>query len=107
MKYGLIILFACLLLGCMTNENTPGSSITTASDSKPDHYQLRTNIKKIEPFFKPMGEPKDYDWMASFNEPGQTFAEYLDANPTRPTSERNKIYLLPLGSFTNEQVKLL
>jgi archaemetzincin len=54
-----------------------------------------------------MGKPKPYDWLASHNEPGQTFDEYLDANPTRPTKERNKIYVLPLGTFTPQQKKII
>ena len=64
-------------------------------------------MARIEPFFKPMGKPAPYDWLASHNEPGQTFDEYLDSNPTLPTKERNKIYVLPLGAFTPQQKKII
>ncbi|HKX84430.1 MAG TPA: archaemetzincin [Pyrinomonadaceae bacterium] len=60
-------------------------------------------MKKIEPFFKPMGEPRPNDWLASFNETGQTFDEYLDENPTLPTKERQTIYIQPIGEFTSDQ----
>jgi archaemetzincin len=67
--------------------------------------RLRADIKKIEPFFKPMGKPKAYDWLAMHTEPGQTFDEYIDSNPTLPTADRRTIYVLPLGKFTGQQKK--
>jgi archaemetzincin len=54
-----------------------------------------------------MGEPQDYDWLASFKEPGQTFEEYLSENPTLPTAERKKIYIQPAGKFSETQRKVL
>ncbi|MEQ1646173.1 MAG: archaemetzincin, partial [Pyrinomonadaceae bacterium] len=48
-----------------------------------------------------------YDWLGSHNEPGQTFDEYLDSDPTKPTKERQKIYVLPLGKFTPQQKKVI
>ena len=61
----------------------------------------------VAPFFKPMGEPEEYDWLASFKEPGQTFEEYLNAAPTLPTETRRVIYIQPLGEFTATQGKVL
>lgn len=69
--------------------------------------ELTTAILQIEPFFKPMGKPKPYDWLASNHEPGQTFEEYINSNPTLPTDERKTIYVLPLGSFTLQQKKII
>ncbi|MBK6748530.1 MAG: hypothetical protein IPG67_00530 [Acidobacteria bacterium] len=81
--------------------------MTAARDAKKERAELRANIKKIEPFFKPMGKPGTSDWLASHNGPGQTFEEYLDADPTKPTKERQKIYVLPLGTFNAKQQKLV
>ncbi len=81
--------------------------MATAHEAKKERADLRAAIKKIEPFFKPMGKPKGYDWLASHNEPSQTFEEYLDSNPTKPTTERRKIYVLPLGTFTSQQKKII
>jgi archaemetzincin len=47
------------------------------------------------------------DWLEGHPEGGQTFAEYLTANPTLPTSERQTIYIQPIGTFTGEQKKIL
>lgn len=81
--------------------------MAAAREAKKEIKELRENIKKIEPFFKPMGKPAANDWLASYRETGQTFEEYLDADPTKPTKERQKIYVLPLGSLNAKQQKLI
>ena len=45
--------------------------------------------------------------LGSNNEPGQTFEEYLDSDPVKPTKERQKIYVLPLGTFTPQQKRAI
>ncbi len=96
-----------LFSACSKADNRPASNMTAAREAKKEIKQLRENIKKIEPFFKLMGKPGTSDWLASHNEPGQTFEEYLDADPTKPTKERQKIYVLPLGTFNAKQQKLI
>ena len=54
-----------------------------------------------------MAAPAGYDWLATHNEAGETFAEYLDAGPRKPTKERQKIYLVPLGEFGEKQQNLI
>jgi archaemetzincin len=39
--------------------------------------------------------PGKGDWRADYPEEGQTFKEYKEAHPTRPTAERTRIYLQP------------
>lgn len=108
MKGGcLFIIVASLLFGCTSSSERPASNIAAPPEAKEEHKELRENIKKIEPFFKPMGTPAEWDWLASYNEPGQTFEEYLDADPTKPTTERQKIYVLPLGTFNAAQKKII
>jgi tetratricopeptide (TPR) repeat protein len=94
-----LAVFLMLAIGACSIGEERTSNSATNSDAK-QLQDLRATIKKIEPFFKPMGKPANYDWLASHNEPGQTFDEYLESNPTLPTAERNTIYVLPLGKFT-------
>src|SRR5580765_698120 len=103
----LIIATIFLLTSCSKSPDSSASNMAAASEAKKERADLRDAIKKIEPFFKPMGKPAAYDWLASHNEPGQTFDEYLDSNPTKPTKERQKIYVLPLGTFTPQQKKII
>ncbi len=92
---------------CVSSSTTPASNMTAAREAKKERAELRANIRKIEPFFKRMGEPQSNDWLETHNEPGQTFEEYLDADPVKPTKERQKIYVLPLGKFTSAQQKVV
>ena len=108
MKRKLAIIFlASLLMACSKPGEKPAGNMTAVREAKKEIKQLRDNIKKIEPFFKVMGKPGNSDWLASHNEPGQTFEEYLDAEPTKPTKERQKIYVLPLGTFNAKQQKII
>lgn len=76
-------------------------------EAKKERKELRDGITKIAPFFKPMGRPAKYDWLATHNEPGQTFEEYLDAEPKEPMPERQKVYVMPLGQFNGKQRKAI
>ncbi len=103
----ILLLGASFALACSTATDKPTSNMSAAREAKKERKELRDAIKKIEPFFQPMGKPEAYDWLGSHNEPGQTFDEYLDSDPTKPTKERQKIYVLPLGTFTPQQKKVI
>lgn len=103
----LAFLLAVFCLSCNTTSDQPASNMTAAREAKKEIQDLRGAIKKVEPFFKPMGKPDQYDWLGTYKEPGQTFEEYLDSDPTEPTRERQTIYVLPLGKFTPEQTKII
>jgi archaemetzincin len=62
---------------------------------------------RLNQFFEPMGEPEPYDWLATFPEDGQTFAQYINSNPTLPTSERKIIYIQPIGKFNENELKII
>ena len=106
-----IVPFVCfvgiVLSSCSKTEDKPASNMTAAREAKKEIKELRDSIKKVGPFFKVMGKPGANDWLASHTEAGQTFEEYLDADPTKPTKERQKIYVLPLGTFDAKQQKLI
>ncbi len=49
--------------------------------------------------FQAKGEPDGLDWLATHEEPGQTFDRYLSSRPNIPGSVRKKLYILPIGGF--------
>ena len=101
-----ILLFAA---GC-TKPETSDQKPAAPSDARPlDDSAIRlSGIKdSVAPFFQPMGAPGEYDWLASFKEPGQTFEEYAGGSPTLPTAERQTIYIQPLGKFSPTELKIL
>jgi archaemetzincin len=49
--------------------------------------------------FEPLPAPGPQDWLAAHPEPGQTFAQFVQAKPNRPDQKRKVIYLQPLSEF--------
>ncbi|MEP7074316.1 MAG: archaemetzincin [Acidobacteriota bacterium] len=92
---------------CSGSRNNQASNTPSAPARHEVPDDLRGAISRVEPFFKPMGKPKPYDWLGSHNEPGQTFDQYTSSNPTLPTDERRTIYVLPLGKFNAQQRKII
>lgn len=106
-----IFLAILLLWGCSKVSETVvrNTSENEARVEKLDERAQKLNKIKdsVVPFFTPMGEPEEYDWLSRFNEAGQTFEEYVNGNPTLPTDERRVIYIQPIGEFTLTQHKAL
>jgi archaemetzincin len=50
--------------------------------------------------FQPLPEPGPNDWLQNHPEAGQTFDQFTQSLPNRPDSQRNKLYIQPLGRFT-------
>jgi len=64
--------------------------------------ELPDSIKKIfkeDKSFKAVPVPNPGDWLYEHPESGQTYKDFINSNPNKPNSKRNKIYLQPLGSF--------
>src|SRR4051812_17562276 len=103
MKYvGIIIILNCLLaFGCSSTPDIAANIALNDPEKPPENLVKAMNA--VEPFFKPMGKPAAYDWLGSHREPGQSVERYINEDPTLPTSERRKIYVLPLGTFTANQ----
>jgi archaemetzincin len=103
-RFATPILAFTLLAGC--NFQSVGNSDTVdlkKTDSK--NREFEKDKARIEPFFKTMGKASNSDWLASHNEPGQTFAEFIDAQPVKPDAARQTIYALPLGTFSSSDRK--
>ncbi|MBC7932800.1 MAG: hypothetical protein H7Z38_19745 [Rubrivivax sp.] len=104
-------LIAALLLGallaltnCRTtserSKQTGGPADATAQRFEPTPENMRRVIAAVKHLHKPMGAPLPGDWLTTSPEPGQTFDEYLQSNPTKPVGERRVLYVQPLGDFT-------
>lgn len=49
--------------------------------------------------FEAKREPGGLDWLASHDEPGQTYERWANSNPNIPGAGRTKLYVLPIGEF--------
>ncbi len=102
-----MILAGILSLNCGKAGDPQPSNVSNNNHQTGELQELRSAMKRIEPFFELMGEPERSDWMWSNHEPGQTFEDYLDSDPAKPTAKRQKIYVLPLGKFSKAQQRAI
>src|SRR5262249_38597047 len=63
--------------------------------------------EKLRPLADPLPPPRPGDWLAEHPEPGQTFAEYLDARPVRKSGDLHTIYFCLVGDFSEAQRRIL
>jgi len=69
--------------------------------------ELKKTMAKLRPLHKTLGKPKAGDWLARYDEPGQTFDEYRKCDPTLPRGKRRVLYVQPLGDFNATQRKII
>ena len=73
----------------------------------PSESTIRAAMEAVRPLHSPLGLPQSDEWLASYDEPGQTFAQYLAADPVTPRGERRVLYVQPLGEFTPERRRIV
>lgn len=73
----------------------------------PELDEVRSTGAKIRPLFSKKRAPRPGDWLAQHREDGQTFEQYLRADPNRPTARRAVLYIQPIGDFSPVQQKLI
>jgi len=103
MRSAVIAIVAFLTFGCSASQE-----IANSAQTKNDDRAEKLNRQKdaVVKFFKPM-KIEDGDWLKTQSEPGETFHEYIAADPTLPTGARRTIYIQPIGNFTPEQRKAI
>ncbi|MBN8641447.1 MAG: Zn-dependent protease [Flavobacteriales bacterium] len=95
MKPFILLLALLLIFSCKNNEKPRGKKITIP------------NYEKLALLDVPLGEIKDGDWLQQHLEAGQTFQQYLAKKPVTVSEDHNVIYLQPIGTFTQEQQKVM
>src|SRR5262249_44993304 len=78
-----------------------------AEANVPDVPELRELETKLSPLVNRLGPPQPGEWLAEHKEAGQTFAEYVHADPVRRTMKQNTIYVCRIGDFSHEQNDVL
>ena len=69
--------------------------------------QIKRTIRTLEPLHETLGEPKTGHWLATHEEPGQTYAQYLRSRPNKLARIRKTLYVQPIGEFDETQQKLV
>lgn len=68
---------------------------------------LLPTIEKLRPLHKRLGPPAPGDWLAQHKEAGQSFKHYVAQRPIQPSKQRGTIYILPIGSFSEQQERIV
>ena len=63
----------------------------------------KSTIQKLSVNDIKLADPKPGEWLYAHEEFGQTFNQYIQTKPIRPTKDRNVIYLQPIGAFDSLQ----
>jgi archaemetzincin len=71
-----------------------------------DNYYPEVEAR-LRPLAEPLPEPEAGDWLAEHPEPGQTFDEYLAANPVRRDGHLTTIHLRLVGDFSDPERKII
>jgi archaemetzincin len=97
---------AVALLGYACRTTTaPPDSIPPAAEGEVEG--LRALSKRLRPLQAKLPEPEPGDWLASHEESGQTFEEWLGADPMTARAERRVIYVQPLGEMSDTQRRVV
>jgi archaemetzincin len=110
MKWKFIVAAAVLVVGAVAIHLfglglTEGAKSEEEADLSRDEIVegLRSMIGDLRPLHSELGPPEAGDWLSQHDEAGESFEDYLTADPVVPDEERRVIYLQPIGEFTAQQ----
>lgn len=64
-------------------------------------------LSHLDSLYEKLDEPQPGEWLYDHEEESITLEEYINNEPRRPTSIRNKIYIQPIGDFDTISFKII
>jgi len=74
---------------------------------KSNTVYLLSEFKKLGKLQTKLDTPQPGEWLYQYKETGQSYMDYCYSRPVCPNDSVNKIYILPLGTFNEIEMKLL
>ena len=105
-----VALGACALRESNLPQDDPESEPEVGAGLSPEPGEiagLSALAERVRPLQLAMGEVQPGDWLASYDEAGQTFRAWLKDDPTTARGERRVIYVLPLGTMSPLERKVV
>jgi archaemetzincin len=99
----LIVIFAAIAFKAYCSYRLETDAKPTPEDAK----ALGEIETRLAPLAVKLGPPRPGEWLHEHKEDGQTFLEYLAAQPIRRSKEHGTIYICLLGEFTKAQQQVL
>lgn len=118
----IFIATACLVLanlfdgtsGAPAQQATSTGTATERAESIPLRRQvplaksvISKSIRKLKPLAEKIPPAQAGEWLATHEERGQTYAQYVRSRPNVLTRERNVLYVQPIGEFSETQQRLV
>ncbi len=95
--YAITFLVAQIVINKKTLKD---EKMSLSEDSITIEKMIKKKVEYQPGEFLPVPKPKPGDWLANYNESGQTLAEFITQKHNIPDSSRTKIYLFPLEDFS-------
>ncbi len=102
LRWTVTIFFTLLLSG-----NSAHAFQAPAASQPLRPAEIRKTIRLLKPIHKPLGDALPGQWLYQHKESGQTFAQYVKIRPNVLTHRRNKLYVQPIGDFSEKQTELI
>ena len=100
-------LLLCLLMGMSVAAIPSIASAQRSTKGSLTPAKIKKTIRQLKPLHKPIGEPEPGEWLATHKEDGQTFQQFVRIKPNILTRQRNKLYIQPIGEFSEKQTELI
>jgi archaemetzincin len=105
-------LAALLVIGCWQAHAAARFRTEATKEDEPWEEALKQSVFSSLPAddtkgFQYLSPPKPGEWLSIYTETPQSIEKYQASVQVRPTDERRTIVLQPLGTFNDEQAKLL
>jgi archaemetzincin len=91
-------------------DGTAGSPVSASerADRVPHREEIFPDLElRLAHLAEPLGRPAPGDWLAQHREKGQTFRQYLSADPVRRGGGLGAIYLCLVGAFDQHQQRII
>ena len=95
-------------------QSEPRVSIDSDSGQQRDPGRASTGtenwqhtIEELRPLHRELPTPVAGDWLSSHDEPGQTFAEYVQTEQSRGTRIGTTVRVVPLGDFSESEREIV
>ena len=85
----------------------PAAEPRAKMPSKVASAEYRDVEVRLKPLAKELGKPKPGEWLFEHKEAGQSFAEYLQSQPIRRSSQWNTIHICVIGDVTTDQQRVI
>jgi archaemetzincin len=79
--------------------------LPTPFDSEPEISRYRADADAIRALFPRKAEPAPGEWLAMFDEPGQSFNQYMRRFAPASREANGEILILPFGKFDSRQLR--